>query len=84
MYFVYIIQSDLDKSWYDGFSEDPPKRLLAHNAGESRYTKAKLPWRMIFCREFKMKGEALKFERYLKRTRNKAYIKKAYSAYFRI
>ena len=82
MYYVYIIQSELDKSWYYGFSENPEKRLHFHNDGKSKYTKSKLPWKMIFRRGFKTKTKALKFERYLKKTRNKEYIKKAYSEYF--
>jgi len=81
-YHVYIIESEVDKSWYYGFSEDLEKRLYFHNKGKSTYTKSKLPWKLIFCRSFDLKTEALKFERYLKKTRNKIYIKRIYSEYF--
>ena len=82
MYFVYIIKSAKDESWHYGFSEDPEKRLGYHNAGKSRYTKGKLPWVLIFQRSFENRTEALKFERQLKRLRNKNYILKIYSEYF--
>ena len=82
MYHVYIIESELDKSWYYGFSENVEKRLHFHNEGNSTYTKSKRPWKLIFYRRFDIKTEALKFERYLKKTKNKNYIKKAYSKYF--
>jgi putative endonuclease len=82
MYHVYIIQSKKDDSWYYGFSENPKKRLNFHNNGKSSYTKGKLPWELIFCRKFELKSEALKFERYLKKTKNKKYIKRAYSDHF--
>ena len=82
MYYVYIIQSEMDKSWYYGFTENPERRLSFHNDGKSNYTKSKLPWKLIFRRSFEIKIEALKFERYLKKTRNKEYIKRVYSEYF--
>jgi predicted GIY-YIG superfamily endonuclease len=36
-WFVYIIQSEMDGTYYKGSSQDPYKRLLQHNAGESFY-----------------------------------------------
>ncbi|WP_370688788.1 GIY-YIG nuclease family protein [Fulvivirga ulvae] len=44
MYYVYIIESQIDKSWYYGYSQNVEKRLGYHNNGESRYTKRKTPW----------------------------------------
>ena len=82
MYHVYIIESEKDKSWYYGFSENPEKRLYFHNEGKSTYTKSKRPWELISCRSFDMKTEALKFERYLNRTRNKSYISREFLKYF--
>jgi putative endonuclease len=37
-FYVYIIQSLPDNSFYKGFSEDPLKRLSQHNAGETPST----------------------------------------------
>ena len=82
MFYTYIIESLVDGSWYYGFTEDPEKRLVFHNEGLNRSTKGKRPWRYIFKREFLTKEEALRFERYLKATRNKKYILEKFSAYF--
>jgi len=82
MYYVYIIQSLKDDSWYYGYSENPELRLKFHNNGKSKYTKTKLPWRMVFTRGFEVKKEALQFERYLKKLRNKKYISTTYAEYF--
>ncbi|MDH5474884.1 MAG: GIY-YIG nuclease family protein [Cyclobacteriaceae bacterium] len=82
MYYVYIIQSLKDNSWYYGFSENPQRRLLFHNQGSSRYTKTKMPWKLIFLKNFDIKTEALKFERYLKKTKNKKFISSAYAEFF--
>ena len=67
MYFVYIIKSTLDGTYYKGFSEDPCKRLTQHNAGESHYTSSKAPWELICLLGFDSKTEALIKERKLKK-----------------
>jgi putative endonuclease len=82
MYEVYIIQSTKDKSWYYGFSGDVEKRLKYHNEGRSTYTRGKKPWEIIFRRSFAIKADALNFEKYLKKSRNKEYIRKAYPSFF--
>ncbi|MFW9596417.1 MAG: GIY-YIG nuclease family protein [Paludibacter sp.] len=66
-YFVYIIQSDKDKTFYKGFTEDIEKRLIQHNNGESRYTSRKTPWKLVYLKEFNTKKEALIFEKKIKR-----------------
>jgi len=50
-YYVYIIQSEVDGSFYKGFTIDYLKRLAAHNAGLSTYTSRKIPWKLM-CVEF--------------------------------
>ena len=82
LYYVYIIESEKDKSWYYGFSRNLERRLDFHNDGKSTYTKSKLPWKLIFSKSFDIKTEALKFEKYLKKMRNKEYIKRIHSEYF--
>jgi len=76
MYFVYLIQSDIDNSFYVGYSQDPNKRLLAHNNGESTYTRRKMPWKLVYTEEYISKTEALKREKFLKAQRNTEFYKK--------
>ncbi len=76
MYFVYLIQSDFDNSFYVGYSQDPHKRLLAHNNGESTYTRRKMPWKLLYTEEYNSKSEALKREKFLKAQRNTEFYKK--------
>ena len=66
-YFVYIIQSDLDHSYYKGFSENPQERIVYHNLGKSRYTATKLPWHMVYIEEMDTKRDALIREKSLKK-----------------
>jgi putative endonuclease len=66
-FFVYILQSDIDHSYYKGFSEDPIERILQHNSGLSRYTSGKLPWRLVYIEELATKRDALIRERSIKK-----------------
>lgn len=82
MFYVYIIESETDQTWYYGYSQNPKSRLEYHNSGESLYTKRKVPWKLIFIKSFESKTDALKFEKYLKKSRNKDYIKRTFAEYF--
>jgi putative endonuclease len=66
-FYVYIIQSEIDKSYYKGYSEQPKIRLLQHNNGESRYTANKRPWQLVYVEECNSKREALIREKVLKK-----------------
>ena len=66
-FFVYIIQSQKDNSYYKGFSENPKQRLEQHNNGESQYTSAKLPWTLVYIEELPTKRDALIREKTLKK-----------------
>jgi putative endonuclease len=81
-YFVYILESDSTGHWYYGFSEDADQRVSDHKTNRSKHTRFKGPWRLIFKREFADKTEALKFERYLKKSRNKEFIRRKFSESF--
>jgi putative endonuclease len=60
MYYVYIIQSLKDGSYYKGYSENPISRLNQHNEGKSHYTSLKCPWKLIDLEQYLTKSEALK------------------------
>jgi len=70
-FYVYIIQSQVDQSYYKGFSENPPKRLVQHNAGECTYTSRKTPWVLVYVEEIQSKRDALIREKVLKKYAHK-------------
>jgi putative endonuclease len=47
-YFVYILQSEWDGSYYIGHTNNLEERVSRHNRGRSQYTKAKIPWKLIY------------------------------------
>jgi putative endonuclease len=66
-YYIYIIQSEIDKSFYKGFSENPAERLIQHNNGEATYTSTKTPWKLVYAEEMPSKRDALIREKNLKK-----------------
>lgn len=78
-YSVYIIQSEVDGSFYTGYSKDPDSRLLKHNAASTGYTARKKPWKLVYTESFDTKTEAIKREKFLKRQKNREFYKKLIS-----
>ena len=58
-YFVYIIESLKDGSYYIGSTKDLAERLERHNQGRSKYTKAKRTWKLTYFEEHKDRSEAV-------------------------
>jgi len=66
MYYVYILQSETDQSFYTGFTEDLKQRIKAHNASGQSYSSKKAPFHLVWYCVFNDKKKALHFEKYLK------------------
>ena len=66
-FFVYIIQSQFDNSFYKGFSINPAARLIQHNQKESKYTANKTPWTLVYVEQLLSKKEAIIRERTIKK-----------------
>jgi len=66
-FYVYILQSLKDQSYYKGFTENPLVRLLRHNNGESSYTRNKIPWKIVYLERKALKRDALIREKNLKK-----------------
>jgi putative endonuclease len=47
-YFLYILRSLKDGSFYVGTTGDVGSRIERHNEGRSAYTKSKRPWELIY------------------------------------
>jgi putative endonuclease len=64
-YFVYILECK-DKSLYTGIALDINKRIEAHFNGSSKYTRGKLPVKLVYSEETDDKMEAARREREIK------------------
>ncbi len=67
MWYVYIVRCS-DASLYTGVTNDPAKRLAAHNAGRgAKYTRSRLPVALVHIERKRCKGAALAREALIKR-----------------
>ena len=66
MFFVYVLRSKKDKSFYIGFSNDLKERIKKHNQGEVFSTKNLRPLELMYCEVYKSKKDALIREKRLK------------------
>ena len=76
MFYVYILESQKDKTLYIGLTKNLKKRFEEHNLGLSKFTKGHLPYKLVSYTAFHDKLLAAKFEQYLKTASGKAFIKK--------
>lgn len=66
MFYVYILQSQKDRNYYTGVTENLSGRLNAHNWHTVKTTKSKTPYEIVWFCAFLDKNKALDFEKYLK------------------
>jgi putative endonuclease len=68
-YFVYILECS-DKSLYTGCTNDVPARVRRHNQGHgARYTRARLPVKLLYFESFRTLAKARKREAAIHRWR---------------
>lgn len=72
MWFVYIVRC-ADRTLYTGVAKDLAGRIEAHNAGQgAKYTRSRLPVRLVYSEEAADRGAALRREHAIKRLSREA------------
>lgn len=66
MFYVYVLQSSVNKDLYVGFSGDLINRVKLHNSGKVRSTRSYRPWALVFYEAYRSKSDATKREKQLK------------------
>ena len=65
--YMYVVECR-DSSYYTGYTTDVKKRIAVHNSGKgAKYTRARLPVKLIYVEGFDSKEEAMSAEAILKR-----------------
>ena len=65
--YTYILRC-ADGTLYCGWTNDPEKRLAAHNGGKaSKYTRSRLPAELAYLEVYETKQEAMSREAQIKR-----------------
>ena len=82
MYYVYYLESKINiKYKYIGFTSNIKKRLNYHNCGLVKSTKAKKPWKLIYCEIYIEKKDATGREKFLKSGSGLKFLKKQINYY---
>ncbi|MBI2966249.1 MAG: GIY-YIG nuclease family protein [Bacteroidetes bacterium] len=72
MFFVYVLQSIVDGSFYKGHTSDLSQRIVWHNSKKVKSTAKYVPWNLIWYCTKSNKKEAVELELKLKNlTRNR-------------
>ena len=73
-YTVYILESERTGRYYVGSTGDLEERLARHNQGRSKYTKADVPWRVVYTEQVETRALAMRREQQIKRRKSRKYI----------
>lgn len=66
-FYTYLLEC-ADGTLYCGWTTDPEQRLATHNSGKgAKYTRVRLPVKLVAQWQFDSKAEAMRFEYRLKR-----------------
>ena len=61
-FYVYILESEVDGSLYTGQTSNLVDRLLRHNRGKIRSTKARVPFTLRYFEIYDSRAEAMRRE----------------------
>ena len=70
MFYLYVLKSFVDNKLYIGSTNDLKRRFKEHNTGQSKSTKPRAPFELIYYEAYKSKKDALTRERKLKQFKN--------------
>ncbi len=73
-YYLYILRSKKDDSFYIGHCDDLDRRMSKHFDGMSKYTSGKRPWRLCYFEVFENRSDALRGEREIRNKKSRIYI----------
>ncbi len=76
MFYVYILQSLKDKSYYIGQTSNLLDSLERHNSKRRLATRAKVPWKRVYSQAFSTRSKAVRREREIKNQKTRQYIER--------
>jgi len=77
LYYVYLLEDALEKSWYIGYTTDLNQRVKDHNDGKGgETTRQKKFWKLIYFEGYRNEKDALGREKFLKSGSGRRFLKK--------
>ncbi len=74
MWYLYILKSLKNNSYYIGITGNIRRRLYSHNVGDVKATKYKRPYRLVFQQEFPNKEKASVAEKRITKWKRRDFI----------
>lgn len=65
-FYIYVLKSEKDNSYYVGSTSSIEQRIKTHNSGNVISTRKKRPWTLIYKEEYLTLKEAIQRERRIK------------------
>lgn len=85
MYYTYILENRIDKSWYIGYSANLKRRIHDHLSGVGcRTTSRREGLQLMYYEAYLDKHDAMGRERFLKSGAGRTYIKKQLRYYLQL
>ena len=75
MFYVYILQSLKDQSYYIGQTKNVSNRLERRNRRRQSATRSKVPWELIYTEPFPTRSQAVRRELEIKSWKSRQAIK---------
>jgi len=66
MFYIYILSSQQTQRFYVGSTEDVEQRLIQHNTGKSKSTRAGVRWELLHTECFTTRSDAMLREQKIK------------------
>ena len=73
---VYVLQSQKDGHHYVGMTSNLSRRIWEHQSGKVKSTKSRIPFVILYRKEFISRGAAREHEKYLKTAAGRRYLSK--------
>ena len=73
-YYVYILESLRDKTYYVGSTSNLEDRVKRHNQGRVNYAKPRRPWKLVYSEEHPDRSNASKREYEIKKHKSREFI----------
>jgi len=76
MFYIYILKSNKDGSYYTGCTDNITRRLSEHNMGKVKSTKVYKPWLLQYTEKYNTLSEARCREKQIKNWKSRAAIER--------
>ena len=75
MWYVYVLQSLVNKRYYTSYTKDIERRLTEHNNGKTKYTRSTIPFELVYKEIYNTSLEAARREKFLKSGKGREFLK---------